>query len=108
MLSVTHVSGLCVTHVYNLSVTYVRLHNDVPSRGRRCPLTRGLGFPHGDFDFPHRDFGVHLHAAAFFPAEVGIFPCTAVRLPCTWVWIPLYGQTGGLEGAGRGRHRKTG
>ncbi len=63
---------------------------DVPSWRFSVPLTRGLGSPHGDFDFPHRDFGVHLHAAAFFLAEVGVFPYTGVR-------VPLYGQTGGLD-----------
>ena len=50
---------------------------DVPSRGRRCPHTRGLGSPHGDFVFPHRDLG---------------FPCTRRRFPLRrWVLSPVPG-----------------
>ena len=81
---------------------------DVPLRGRRCPLTRGLGFPHGDFVSPHRDLGCPCTRRRSSLRRWAPFPVRRFGFPCTRVSIPLYGQTGWLEGAGRGRHRKTG
>ena len=92
----------------------------VPQRRARCPLTgsamsphEGFGFPSRRFCFPSPRFGVHLYAAAFFPAEVGVFPCTAVRVPL-YEGLDSPVRANGMVGrcrtgpAPQNEHRKTG